>query len=103
MTTVGPSSDSEQLASGPMGPLGRATRITLLIIASIELVAMVPCFGILNWGVAPLCIAPVAIGLTGLLDSHSKEHPGPLLAGVVGGVSLLMLSLARLALGAGVF
>jgi len=92
---------SDQLDSPRVGSLGRAARVTLLIAASAALVAMVPCLGILNWGVAPLCVAPMVIGLVGLLDPNSKEYPGPLLAGVVGGASLLCLSLARLVLGGG--
>ena len=102
MRAIEPIPQSAQPVSVEVGSLGRATRATLLVAASAELVAMVPCFGILNWGVAPLCVAPLAIGLIGLLDSDSKEHPGPLLAGVVGGASLLLLSLARLVLGGGV-
>ncbi len=84
-----------------IGSLGRAAQVTLLLTASAALVAMVPCLGILNWLVAPLCLAPVVIGLVGLLLPDSKEYPGPLLAGVVGGLALLCLSLARLALGGG--
>jgi len=69
--------------------------------ASLALVAMVPCFGIFNWLVAPLSLVPVIIGLVGLLLPNSKEYPGPLLAGVVGGLAILCLSLARLVLGGG--
>ncbi len=92
---------SEPLELLSIGALGRATQVTLLVSASAALVAMVPCFGILNWLVAPLCLAPTLIGLVGLLLPERKEYPGPLLAGLVGGLALLCLSLARLALGGG--
>ena len=84
-----------------IGALGRAARLTLLMAASLGLVAMFPCLGIFNWLVAPLCLAPVVIGLVGLLMPNNKEYPGPLLAGVVGGLAILCLSLARLLLGGG--
>ena len=93
-----PSQPIELLAVGSMG---RAAQVTLLVSASAALVAMVPCFGILNWLVAPLCLAPTLIGLVGLLLPDRNEYPGPLLAGLVGGLALLCLSLARLALGGG--
>jgi hypothetical protein len=92
---------SEPLELLSIGALGRAAQVTLLVSASAALVAMVPCFGILNWLVAPLCLAPTLIGLVGLLLPERKEYPGPLLAGLVGGLALLCLSLARLALGGG--
>ena len=92
---------SEPLELLSIDALDRAAQITLLVSASAALVAMVPCFGILNWLVAPLCLAPTLIGLVGLLLPERKEYPGPLLAGLVGGLALLCLSLARLALGGG--
>ena len=94
-------SPSEPIEMLSIGSLGRAAQITLLVSASVALVAMVPCLGILNWLVAPLCLAPAIIGLVGLLLPDRKEYPGPLLAGLIGGASLLCLSLARLALGGG--
>lgn len=94
-------SPSEPLELLHIGGLGRAVQVTLLVSASAALVAMVPCFGILNWLVAPLCLAPTIIGLVGLVLPERKEHPGPLLAGLVGGLALLCLSVARLALGGG--
>jgi len=84
-----------------IGSVGRGAQVTLLMAASLALVAMVPCFGIFNWLVAPLSLVPVIIGLVGLLLPNSKEYPGPLLAGVVGGLAILCLSLARLVLGGG--
>ena len=84
-----------------IGSVGRSAQVTLLLTASVGLVAMVPCFGIFNWLVVPLSLVPVIIGLVGLLIPDSKEYPGPLLAGIVGGLAILCLSLARLVLGGG--
>ena len=94
--------EADPLVHRPIGPLGRGIRATLLIAASAELVAMIPCLGIFNWAVAPLCIVPLAMGIVGLLDERREEHEGPLLAGVFGGGALLALSAARLVLGGGV-
>ena len=66
--------EADPLAQPPIGPLGRGIRATLLIAASVELVAMVPCLGIGNWAGAPLCVVPLAMGGVGLLDEKREEH-----------------------------
>lgn len=79
------------------------TRISLFLCANFVLVAMVPCLGVLNWGVAPLCLFPVVLGSVGLFVAKRRRlHPGPFLAALIGGSLMLTLSVLRLLLGAGV-
>ncbi len=79
------------------------TRISLLLSANCVLVAMVPCFGFLNWGVAPLCLFPIVLGSVGLAVARSRQlHPGPFLGALIGGSLMMVVSVLRLLLGAGV-
>jgi len=88
--------------------LALPSRITLLTVASMVLVAMIPCLGWLNWAVAPLCLVPFTLGVVGLALSTGaagdrRPHPGPHLAALIGGVLLFVVSAGRLVLGLGVF
>ncbi len=88
-----------------MSSLVQPTRLTLLATANLALVAMVPCLGWLNWAVAPLCLVPTIFGLVGLVQSQSApqpQHPGPYLAGLLGGILLGVTCVARLGFGLGV-
>ena len=79
------------------------TRISLFLSANAVLVAMAPCFGVLNWGVAPLCLFPIVLGSAGLIVARRRGlHPGPFLGALIGGSLMLTVSVLRLLLGAGV-
>jgi len=86
--------------------LSLVARVTLVTAASLVAVAMMPCFGWLNWLVAPACLVPVVVGAIGLgITTSSSEgaHPGPFLAALIGGLLLMAVSGGRLTLGLGVF
>jgi hypothetical protein len=89
----------------PLTGLTRWSRITLLLTATLVLIAMVPCLGWLNWGVAPLCLAPTTLGIIGAVKrgkAPELTHPGPFLAAIIGGLLMLVASVARLVIGLGV-
>ncbi len=89
----------------PLKHLTRWSRITLLLTATVVLVAMAPCFGFINWGAAPLCLVPCTLGTIGLVKrgrAPELTHPGPFLAALIGGLLMLVTSLLRLIVGLGV-
>ncbi len=82
-------------------------RVTLLVCAAVVTVAMTPCLGLLNWFAAPLCLAPLVLGILGLMKVSAAPadqpiHPGPFLGALLGSSLLLVFSLLRLLLGMGV-
>ena len=87
--------------------LTTAARATLVATATVAMIAMIPCFGILNWIISPACLIPVVLGVVGLTrmsasGARSSAHPGPFLAAIFGGILLFVATGGRLMLGAGV-
>ncbi len=82
------------------------SRVTLILAASVVMLGMTPCLGLLEWFGALLCVAPTALGIAGLqkvrkADPSLDLYPAPFLGTLVGGVLLLALSISRLILGGG--
>jgi len=93
----------------PVDPTGLLlpARVTLIIAATVVMVGMTPCLGLLQWPALVLCLPPLVLGILGLRrvrKQHHDEalHPAPFLGTVVGAVLLLVLSVTRLILGLGV-
>jgi len=91
----------------PPDGLSTAAKATLVAAASAVTLAMIPCFGWLNWVVSPACLIPMVLGAIGLgrmssFDGEPGSHPGPFLAALIGGALLFMASGGRLVLGVGV-
>ena len=87
--------------------LTTTTRATLVATATMAMIAMIPCFGVLNWIISPACLIPVVLGVIGLTrmsasGNESAAHPGPFLAAIIGGILLFVATGGRLMLGAGV-
>jgi hypothetical protein len=81
-------------------------RVTLILAASVVMLGMTPCLGLLEWFGAALCLPPVVLGILGLRRVRTAApelglHPAPFLGTLVGGVLLLTLGIARLILGGG--
>jgi hypothetical protein len=86
--------------------LSTAAKATLFAAAAAVTLAMVPCFGWLNWIVSPACLIPMVLGGIGMgrmssFDGEPGAHPGPFLAALIGGALLFVASGGRLVLGAG--
>ncbi len=82
-------------------------RVTLILAATVVMIGMTPCLGLLQWPGATLCLPPLILGIVGLRRvkrQHYDEslHPAPFLGTVVGAALLLVLSIVRLILGLGV-
>jgi hypothetical protein len=93
----------------PADPTGLLlpARVTLIVAATVVMVGMTPCLGLLQWPALVLCIPPLVLGLLGLRrvrrQHHDEDlHPAPFLGATVGAVLLLALAIARLILGLGV-
>jgi hypothetical protein len=93
----------------PVDPTGLLLpcRVTLIIAASVVMVGMTPCLGLLQWPALLLCLPPLVLGTLGLRRVHRQHydeslHPAPFLGTLVGAILLLLLSVARLILGMGV-
>ncbi len=93
----------------PVDPTGLLlpSRVTLIIAATVVMVGMTPCLGLLQWPALVLSLPPLVLGILGLRrvrKQHYDEalHPAPFLGVVVGAVLLLLLSVTRLILGLGV-
>lgn len=91
----------------PIDGLGSAAKAALVATAAAVTLAMIPCFGWLNWIVSPACLIPMVLGGIGLgrmssFDGEPGSHPGPFLAALIGGALLFAASGGRLVLGVGV-
>lgn len=93
----------------PADPTGLLlpARVTLIVAATVVMVGMTPCLGILQWPGLALCLPPLVLGIVGLRRVRKQRydeslHPAPFLGAVVGASSLLVLAVARLILGLGV-
>jgi hypothetical protein len=88
-------------------PLLTPGRILLVATAALVTVAMMPCFGILNWLAIPVALAPASLGALGLWGCRRADpalglQPAPFLGLALGGALLALASALRLLLGAGV-
>ena len=93
----------------PADPTGLLlpARVTLIVAATVVMVGMTPCLGLLQWPALVLCLPPLVLGILGLRrvrKQHYDEslHPAPFLGTLVGAILLLVLSIVRLILGLGV-
>ena len=82
-------------------------RVTLILAASVVMVGMTPCLGLLQWPGLVLCVPPVVLGSLGLRRARAAPpaqglSAAPFLGALVGGVLLLVLAATRLVLGLGV-
>lgn len=98
--------DRGPINPSPIDGLSTAAKATLVAAAAAVTLAMVPCFGWLNWVVSPACLIPMVLGGIGLgrmssFDGEPGAHPGPYLAALIGGALLFVASGGRLVLGVG--
>jgi hypothetical protein len=98
--------DPTPMPTDPTGLLLPA-RVTLIVAATVVMVGMTPCLGLLQWPALALCLPPLVLGILGLRrvkrQQHDESlHPAPFLGTLIGAILLLLLSIARLILGMGV-
>ena len=83
------------------------SRVLVVLTANVTLVGLLPCLGMVNWFVVPLCLGTIALGGAGLwLDRDAEGHlrrPGPYLAAIGTGGLLAALASVRLLLGFGLW
>ncbi len=87
------------------GILATPVRMVLVITANVSILALLPCLGLLNWAVVPLCMVAVVLAVVGLIEDRDDKglfrRPGPYLATIIGSTFLGMLSVVRLVIGLG--